>query len=171
MTRRLHGGRIAAFLLAVGACVSVVVAGNSSWVKTTSPFGLTAGNNSVVGLSVSLNRAGGLDHETAQAVMALALVIGIAAIVTLVPYLRFVAVGVIVAGGLTAGVGIAELSQINEPAGSGVFDRLRHAVVQQSPGVGVYLMIIGGALAVMSGLVTLLTPRTTAVAQATPTRT
>jgi len=43
-----------------------------------------------------------------------------------------------------------------------LIDQLRDEVVQRSPGIGVYLILIGGSLGLLGGVLTLLTPRSTA---------
>jgi hypothetical protein len=159
--KRLHGGRIAALLMAVAGAGFMLTASQSAWVRITSPVGGSVGYGGI-GLNMDLNQAGGLQEGDAAILAKLALLTSLAAVVALLPFLRIAGLAVGVQGLLAVGAGWLSLWAIRHPHDAGgVLDDIGRALVRQSPGPGPYLLIIGGGLAALSGLLTLLTPRRT----------
>lgn len=151
----------------LAASCFVVTSSQTVWVKSSSPLKLNLGSAGL-GVNLSFSGSGSLLESDQGFVIGLAVFMAVAMVLTLLPYLRVMALAVIAGGGVALLIGFGALSKIRQPSGSGVLDRIGDALIQRSPGVGVYLLIIGGSLAALGGVLTLLTPRSTVTAGPMP---
>ncbi len=159
----LHAGRLVACAFVVAAACFLITSSLTAWVNTSSPVRLNLGSGGS-GLNLTFGSSGSLSGDGQGFLIGVASFMTVAVLLTLVPYLRVFALAVLASGAAALLLGLGALVTIREPSGSSVLDQIRDKIVQHSPAAGVYLCIIGGSLAVIGGLLTLLTPRTTAVA-------
>ena len=71
-----------------------------------------------------------------------------------------VCAAVVVIGGVCIALALGVVSEINRPVANDILAPLVSQVHQRSPGTGVYVLIAGSTLAIISGALTLLAPRT-----------
>jgi hypothetical protein len=67
---------------------------------------------------------------------------------------------VVVIGGVCIALALGVMSQINKPVTGDFAGHIVSNASQRGPGTGIYVLIAGSTLAIISGALTLLTPRT-----------
>lgn len=152
--RRLSAFRLLGLTVAFAASVLMLVSSQLSWIHTTSPVAFD------YWIDVRVDNSGGLDLTAIKVLVIAALAVAVLAALSLIPYLRFLCAVVVVIGGVCIALTLGVMSEINKPGTSNLAGHIVSNVYQRSPGIGIYVLIAGSTLAIISGALTLLTPRT-----------
>lgn len=165
--RQLSALRLVALAGALGASVLMLVASQLPWIKEN-PVITPEISFGFGGMTIDLGDSQGLGPSMTQVLVIAALGVATLAIISLIPYLRFLCAAVLLIGGSGVALALVTINEINKavttdprfgsPVGRVIGNALNH-VYQLSPGPGVYILILGGTLAVISGALALLTPR------------
>ena len=151
--RRLNAFRLLGFTVALGASALMLVSSQLPWMCTTSPVAFD------YWIDVRVDSSGGLDANAIRVLVIAALAVAVLAVMSLVPYLHFLCAAVVVIGGVCIALALGVMSGINQPAPGNILGHLVSNVYHRSPGIGIYVLMAGSTLAIISGALTLLTPR------------
>lgn len=155
--RRLNAFRLSGVTLALSASVLILISSQLPWVRTTSPVAFN------YWIDVRIDNSGALDSNAIKVLVVAALAVASLAAMSLIPYLRVLCAGVVVIGGVCIALALGVVSEVNKPVTSNLAGHIVSHVSQRGAGAGVYVLIAGSALAIISGALTLLTPLTTPV--------
>jgi hypothetical protein len=134
--------------------VLILISSQLPWVRTTSPIAFN------YWIDVHVDNSGALDVNAVRVLVVAALAVATLAVMSLIPYLRILCAAVVVIGGVCIALALGVMSEINKPVTSNLVGHVVSNVSQRGPGMGVYVLIAGSALAIISGALTLLSPRT-----------
>src|SRR5436190_11821771 len=151
--RRPDSFRLSGLTVALGASVLMLVSSQLPWIRTTSPVAFD------YWIDVRVDSSGGLDTNAIRVLVIAALAVAVLAVMSLVPYLRFLCAAVVVIGGVCIALALGMMSEINQPGAGNILGHIVSDVYQRSPGTGVYVLMAGSTLAIISGALMLLTPR------------
>src|SRR5215472_770508 len=154
--RRLNAFRLSGVTVALSASVLILVSSQLPWVRTTSPIAFN------YWIDVRVDNSGTLDINAVQVLVVAALAVAFLAVMSLIPYLRMLCAAVVVIGGVCIALALGVMSEINKPVTGNFAGHIVSHASQRGPGAGVYVLIAGSALAIISGALTLLSPRTAA---------
>lgn len=152
--RRLDAFRLLGVTVALSASALMLVSSQLPWIHTTSPVAFD------YWIDIHVDSSGGLDTNAIRVLVIAAIAVAALAVMSLVPYLRFLCAAVVVIGGVCIALALGVVSEINRPVANDILAPLVSQVHQRSPGTGVYVLIAGSTLAIISGALTLLAPRT-----------
>src|SRR5215469_147939 len=152
--RRLNAFRLSGVTVALSASVLILISSQLPWVRTTSPIAFN------YWIDVHVDNSGGLDINAVRVLVVAALMVATLAVMSLIPYLRVLCAVVVVIGGVCIALALGVMSEINRPVTGNYVGNIVSSASQRGPGAGIYVLIAGSALAIISGALTLLTPRT-----------
>ena len=152
--RRLNAFRLSGVTVALSASVLILISSQLPWVRTTSPIAFN------YWIDVHVDNSGGLDINAVRVLVVAALMVATLAVMSLIPYLRVLCAAVVVIGGVCIALALGVMSEINRPVTGNLTGHIVGHVSERGPGMGVYVLIAGSALAIISGALTLLSPRT-----------
>jgi hypothetical protein len=155
--RRLNAFRLSGVTLALSASVLILISSQLPWIRTTSPIAFN------YWIDVRVDNSGALDSNAIKVLVVTALAVASLAAMSLIPYLRVLCAGVVVIGGVCIALALGVMSEVNKPVTGNLPGHIVSHVSQHGPGAGVYALIAGSALAIISGALTLLTPLTAPV--------
>jgi hypothetical protein len=154
--RRLNAFRLSGVTVALSASVLILISSQLPWVRTTSPIAFN------YWIDVHVDNSGALDVNAVRVLVVAAVAVATLAVMSLIPYLRMLCAAVVVIGGVCIALALGVMSEINKPVTGDLVGHVVGNVSQRGPGMGVYVLIAGSALAIISGALTLLSPRTAA---------
>jgi hypothetical protein len=149
----LNAFRLLGVGVGLSASVLMLVSSQLPWIRTTSPVAFD------YWIDVHVDSSGGLDTNAIRVLVIAAVAVAALAVMSLLPYLRLLCAAVVVVGGVCIALALGVMSEINKPVADNVLAPLASNVYQRSPGIGIYVLIAGSTLAIISGALTLLTPR------------
>ena len=152
--RRLNVFRLSGLTVALSASVLMLISSQLPWVRTTSPIAFD------YWIDVRVDNSGALDINAIKVLVIAALAVAALAVMSLIPYLRVLCAVVVVIGGVCIALALGVMSEINKPVTGNYVGHIVSNASQRGPGAGIYVLIAGSALAIISGALTLLTPRT-----------
>ena len=152
--RRLNAFRLSGLTVALSASVLMLISSQLPWVRTTSPIAFD------YWIDVRVNNSGALDISAIKVLVIAALAVAVLAVMSLIPYLRALCAVVVVIGGVCIALALGVMSEINKPVTGNFAGHIVGNASQRGPGMGIYVLIAGSALAIISGALTLLSPRT-----------
>ena len=152
--RRLSAFRLLGLTVALASSLLMLISSKLPWVHTTSPIAFN------YWIYIRVDNSGALGLNAVKVLVVAALAVAVLAAMSLIPYLRFLCAVIVVIGGVCIALVLGVMSQINNPGTSNLVSHTIGNVSQRSPGTGIYVLIAGSALAIVSGALTLLTPRT-----------
>jgi hypothetical protein len=152
--RRLNAFRLSGLTVALSASVLMLISSQLPWVRTTSPIAFD------YWIDVRVDNSGALDVNAIKVLVIAALAIAALAVMSLIPYLRVLCAVVVVIGGICIALALGVMSEINRPVTGNYAGHIVSSASERGPGAGIYVLIAGSALAIISGALTLLTPRT-----------
>jgi hypothetical protein len=152
--RRLNAFRLSGLTVALSASVLMLISSQLPWVRTTSPITFD------YWIDVRVDNSGALDVNAVKVLVIAALAAAALAVMSLIPYLRVLCALVVVIGGVCIALALGVMSEINKPVTGNYVGHIVSSASQRGPGAGIYVLIAGSALAIISGALTLLTPRT-----------
>ena len=152
--RRLNAFRLSGLSVALSASVLMLISSQLPWVRTTSPIAFD------YWIDARVDNSGALDVNAIKVLVTAALAVAVLAVLSLIPYLRVLCAVVVVIGGVCIALALGVMSQINKPVTGDFAGYVVSSASQRGPGTGIYVLIAGSALAIISGALTLLTPRT-----------
>ena len=152
--RRLNAFRLSGLTVALSASVLMLISSQLPWVRTTSPITFD------YWIDVRVDNSGALDVNAVRVLVIAALAVAALAVMSLIPYLRVMCAVVVVIGGVCIALALGVMSEINKPVTGNYVGHIVSSASQRGPGAGIYVLIAGSALAIISGALTLLTPRT-----------
>jgi hypothetical protein len=152
--RRLNAFRLSGVTVALSASVLILVSSQLPWVRTTSPIAFN------YWIDVHVDNSGVLDINAIQVLVVAAVAVALLGVMSLIPYLRMLCAAVVVIGGVCIALALGVMSEINKPMTGNLAGHIVSNASQRGPGAGVYVLIAGSALAIISGALTLLSPRT-----------
>ena len=152
--RRFNAFRLSGLTVALSASVLMLISSQLPWVRTTSPIAFD------YWLDVRVDNSGALDVSAIKVLVVAALAVAALAVLSLIPYLRVLCAVVVVIGGVCIALALGVVSEINKPVTGNLVGHITGNVSQRGPGTGIYVLIAGSTLAIISGALTLLTPRT-----------
>jgi len=129
----------------------MLISSQLPWVRTTSPIAFD------YWLDVRVDNSGALDVNAIKVLVTAALAVAVLAVLSLIPYLRVLCAVVVVIGGVCIALALGVMSQINKPVTSNLVGHIVSNASQRGPGTGIYVLIAGSTLAIISGALTLLT--------------
>lgn len=132
----------------------MLISSQLPWVRTTSPIAFD------YWIDVRVDNSGALDVNAIKVLVTAALAVAVLAVLSLIPYLRVLCAVVVVIGGVCIALALGVMSQINKPVTGDFAGHIVSNASQRGPGTGIYVLIAGSTLAIISGALTLLTPRT-----------
>jgi uncharacterized membrane protein (TIGR02234 family) len=151
--RRLNAYRLSGLTVALSASVLMLISSQLPWVGTTSPVAFD------YWIGVRFDNSGGLDVSAMKVLVIAALAVAVLAVASLIPYLRALCAVVVVIGGVCIALALGVMSEINKPATGNLVGHIVSSASQRGPGTGIYVLIAGSTLAIISGALTLLSPR------------
>jgi uncharacterized membrane protein (TIGR02234 family) len=152
--RRLSAFRLLGLTVALGSSLLMLISSQLPWIHTTSPIAF--GN----WIDIRVDSSGSLGLNAIKVLVVAALAVAVLAVTSLIPYLRFLCAAIVVIGGVCIALALGVMSEINNPDTSNFVGHTVSTASQRSPATGIYVLIAGSALAIISGALTLLTPRT-----------
>lgn len=132
----------------------MLISSQLPWVRTSSPIAFD------YWIDVRVDNSGALDVNAIKVLVIAALTVAALAVMSLIPYLRVLCAMVVVIGGVCIALALGVMSEINKPVTGNYVGNIVTGASQRGPGAGIYVLIAGSALAIISGALTLLTPRT-----------
>jgi hypothetical protein len=152
--RRLNAFRLSGLTVALSASVLMLISSQLPWIRTTSPIAFD------YWIDARVDNSGALDVNAIKVLVTAALAVAVLAVLSLIPYLRVLCAVVVVIGGVCIALALGVMSQINKPVTGDFAGHIVSNASQRGPGTGIYVLIAGSTLAIISGALTLLTPRT-----------
>jgi hypothetical protein len=152
--RRFNAFRLSGLAVALSSSVLMLISTQLPWVRTTTPIAFD------YWIDVRVDNSGALDVNAIKVLVIAALAVATLAVMSLIPYLRMLCAVVVVIGGVCIALALGVMSEINKPITGNLVGNVVGNASQRGPGMGVYVLIAGSALAIISGALTLLTPRT-----------
>jgi hypothetical protein len=155
--RWFNAFRLSGLTVALSASVLMLISSQLPWVRTTSPIAFD------YWIDVRVDNSGALDVNAIKVLVIAALAVATLAVMSLIPYLRMLCAVVVVIGGVCIALALGVMSEINRPVTGNLVGHVVSNASQRGPGMGIYVLIAGSTLAIISGALTLLTPRTAPV--------
>jgi len=152
--RRLSAFRLFGLTVALSASVLMLISSQLPWVRTTSPIAFD------YWIDIRVDNSGALDANAIRVLVFAALAVAVLAVMSLIPYLRALCAAVVVIGGVCIALALGVVSEINKPVTSNFVGHIVSNASQRGPGTGIYVLIAGSTLAIISGALTLLAPPT-----------
>jgi hypothetical protein len=151
--RRLNAFRLSGVTVALSASVLMLISSQLPWVRTSSPIAFN------YWIDVHVDNSGALDINAIKVLVVAALAVAALAVMSLIPYLCVLCAVVVVIGGVCIALALGVMSEINKPVTGNLAGHIVSNMSERGPGAGVYVLIAGSALAIISGALTLLSPR------------